>query len=269
MSKLHPRILIFDSGVGGLSIFAEVQRQVPAAELVFASDSAGFPYGIRSETDLTNRVEEVISALINEVKPDIVIIACNSASTVVLPIIRSRFETPFVGVVPAIKPAVALSHNRSIGLIATPATVSRAYTKQLIEEFAQGCKVEMLGSSELVYLAEEKLRGKPISVEKIAEIIAPLFAATVEQPLDTIVLACTHFPLLREELELAAPRQVQWIDSAEAIARRTQSLLGNHQGSSDLTRPHRAIFTGLAPVEAALEESLTDMGIVHISNMDI
>jgi glutamate racemase len=268
MLKSHSRILVFDSGVGGLSVFEEVQRQLPDVELVFASDSDGFPYGIRSEPDLIARVDLVLSKLISAVEPDIAIIACNSASTVVLPVIRSKFEIPFIGVVPAIKPAAALSISRSIGLIATPATISRPYTRQLIDEFASGCSVEMLGSSELVYLAEQKLRGKPAPVAKVAEIIAPLFADSTGPLLDTIVLACTHFPLLKEELEKAAPRKVQWIDSADAIARRAQSLLGSVDKTAN-TLNHRAIFTGQAELEDKLSATLKKLGVGQISNMDI
>ena len=268
MPKSHSRILIFDSGVGGLSVFEEVQRQLPDVELVFASDSAGFPYGIRSEPDLIARVDLVLSRLISEIEPDIAIIACNSASTVVLPVIRSKFEIPFIGVVPAIKPAAARSTSRSIGLIATPATVSRSYTRQLIDEFASGCNVEMVGSSELVYLAEQKLRGKAVPVAKVAEIIAPLFADSTEPLLDTIVLACTHFPLLKDELEKAAPRKVHWIDSAGAIARRAQSLLGDVQKRAN-TLDNRAIFTGQAQLEDNLAATLKKLGISQISNMDI
>lgn len=264
----HQRILIFDSGVGGLSIFEEVQRQIPGVELVFASDTAGFPYGIRSEPDLITRVDDVLGKLISAVAPDLAIIACNSASTVVLPIIRPKFETPFIGVVPAIKPAAAQSANRSIGLIATPATVSRPYTRQLISEFAKDCRVELLGSSELVYLAEQKLRGAAVPVEKIAEIISPLFADHINPEVDTIVLACTHFPLLRAELEEAVPRKVRWVDSAEAIARRAQSLLGV-PGPSASEMHHRAIFTGLTQLDETLANTLKNLGIDQISNMDI
>lgn len=268
MSNSRPRIIIFDSGVGGLSIFKEVQRQLPGCDIVFASDSAGFPYGIRSETDLISRVEKVIDRLVIEIKPNIVIVACNSASTVVLPLIRSQFDTPFIGVVPAVKPAAAQSRSRSIGLLATPATVSRDYTTKLIEDFAKDCQVKMLGSSELVYLAEAKLRGETVPVNQVAEIIAPLFNSDPPE-LDTIVLACTHFPLLLEELKLAVPHPVQWIDSSEAIARRALSLLGEQPKMEGYTPQHRAIFTGNAEVGPSLTRALTNLGIDRIENMDI
>ena len=269
MSSVNPRILVFDSGVGGLSVFAEIGRQLPGCELIFVSDSAGFPYGIRNETDLIARVEKVMAKLIDTLHPDVVVIACNSASTVVLPVIRARFSTPFVGVVPAIKPAAAYSRSRSIGLLATPATVSRPYTQKLIEDFAGGCKVISLGSSELVYMAEAKLRGKPVAIDQIVSIIASFFDTQHQPEVDTIVLACTHFPLLQEELIQAAPREVMWIDSSAAIARRVQSLLGEQLTANPHQSPHRAIFTGLTSIDPALQTSLARLSIFDIENMDI
>lgn len=250
-------------------MFVEVKRQIANAELIFASDVAGFPYGIRSEADLIGRVDKVLSTLIEIVAPDLAIIACNSASTVVLPVIRSKFDLPFIGVVPAVKPAAERSVSRSIGLIATPATVSRPYTRQLIDEFAKGCEVQMLGSSELVYLAEKKLRGEPVDINRVAEIISPLFSSTHGDTMDTVVLACTHFPLLRDELEKAAPRQVQWIDSADAIARRAISLLGNDSEQHEPESDHQAIFTGSSEINPTLIQTLQSMGISRILNMDV
>ena len=215
-------MLIFDSGVGGLSILQEIRRKLPGCELVYACDNGAFPYGTKPEHVLVSRVEKVLKALLPRVEPDIVVIACNTASTVALPKIRAHFTRPVVGVVPAIKPAAAFSQSRVIGLLGTPGTVSRAYTQQLITEFAGDCRVVRVGSGELVQLAEDKLRGKDVSPEKIRDIISPI---VMETELDTVVLACTHFPLLLPELIHAAPRPLHWIDSGEAIARRVQSLL--------------------------------------------
>lgn len=220
------RVLVFDSGVGGLSILTEIRQYIPGCELVYACDNAAFPYGTKGEEELVKRVDLVLKALIAQIDPDIVVVACNTASTVALPHIRNHFHKPVVGVVPAIKPAARLSQSRVIGLLATPATVSRPYTQQLIDEFAPDCTIIRVGSTELVQLAEQKLRGLAPDPEKLREIIAPLFA---NPHTDTLILACTHFPLLRAELEAAAPRAIQWVDSGAAIARRVKSLLeGNH-----------------------------------------
>lgn len=225
-SKARARVLVFDSGVGGLSILSEIRQHIPGCELVYACDNAAFPYGTKDEAELVERVDAVLKALIAQIDPDIVVVACNTASTVALPHIRNHFHKPVVGVVPAIKPAAQLSQSRVIGLLATPGTVSRPYTQQLIDEFAPDCTIIRVGSTELVQLAEQKLRGQSPDPEKLREILAPIFT---NPRTDTLVLACTHFPLLRDELEAAAPRAIQWVDSGAAIARRVKSLLeGDH-----------------------------------------
>lgn len=224
-------VLVFDSGVGGLSILADIATALPAQPLVFACDNAFFPYGTKTETELVERVDAVLHALIENLRPQLVVVACNTASTVALPRLRSRFNVPIVGVVPAIKPAAQLSRNRIIGLLATPATVQRPYTDALIREFASDCTVIKVGSRELVQLAEDKLRGARIAPAQLQPILAPFFADPLQQ-VDTIVLGCTHFPLLREELAAAAPVAVQWLDSGAAIARRVASLLPPASGSA-------------------------------------
>lgn len=221
----HPKILVFDSGVGGLSILGEVRQRLPHCNYVYACDNAAFPYGTKSEDELIARVDAVLKALIARIEPDIVVIACNTASTVALPKIRAHFSKPVVGVVPAIKPAAQLSHSKVIGLLATPGTVNRPYTQRLIDDFAPHCTVIRVGSTELVTIAEEKLRGVRPDIDRLKSILAPIFA---DPRTDTLVLACTHFPLLLAELQQAAPRPLQWVDSAEAIARRVASFTGEH-----------------------------------------
>ncbi len=213
-----PTILVFDSGVGGLSVLEETRRRLPHCRYHYACDNAAFPYGDKSEDELVARVDAVLRALIARIHPDIVVIACNTASTVALPRIRSHFDKPVVGVVPAIKPAAQLSRSRVIGLVATPGTPtpSGLWT-------AGDCEIVRVGSTRLVHIAEAKLRGETPDPAELAEILAPVF----DHPrLDTVVLACTHFPLLRDELIQAAPRELQWVDSGEAIARRVASFTG-------------------------------------------
>ena len=224
----HPvaPVLIFDSGVGGLSVLNAIAETLPGLPLVFACDNGFFPYGTKTETELVERVDAVLHTLIAEIRPQLLVIACNTASTVALPRLRSRFALPIVGVVPAIKPAAQRSRNKIIGLLATPATVQRPYTDRLIQEFAADCTVIKVGSRELVQLAEDKLRGKAVDAGQLTPILAPFFANPAQSP-DTIVLGCTHFPLLRDELAAASPATVQWVDSGSAIARRVAELLGD------------------------------------------
>jgi len=254
-----PRILLFDSGVGALSLLAELRAALPAAQFIYASDNAAYPYGTRSETVVTERVATVLEALHAQFAPDLIVVGCNTASTVALPRLRTRLTMPVVGVVPAIKPAAALTRTGCMALLATPATVCRSYTQQLIDEFAGGCEVVRLGSSELVELAECKLRGAVIEPGQIARILAPLHTPPRGTRIDTIVLGCTHFPLLADELRIAFGRPVHWVDSAAAIARRAASLLtGDHHSNAGHTGDRRtdlAVFTkqpepGLLPALA-------------------
>lgn len=217
-------ILVFDSGVGGLSVLDAVRAALPHETYRYACDNAAFPYGPKPGAELVARVDAVLSALIAQLHPKMVIVACNTASTVALPLLREKFTMPIIGVVPAIKPAAQISEGKVIGLLATPGTVTRRYTDDLIREFASDCDVIRVGSRELVVLAEAKLRGEAIDPAALREIMAPFFQEQDRQA-DTIVLGCTHFPLLLAELRQAAPQVKHWIDSGEAIARRATSLL--------------------------------------------
>lgn len=262
--KPYSRILVFDSGVGGLSVLKEISRHSPNAELVFASDNAAFPYGILSEEHLMERVIKVVGRLIEKTNPSIAVIACNSASTLVLEELRHRFDIPFVGVVPAIKPAAKQSKSKVIGLLATPGTIERSYTDALIADFASDCTLVRVGSSELVQMAEQKLRGIAPDKAMLKEIVAPF---SEQQDLDVIVLACTHFPLLIEELEPLLPAKVHWIDSGEAIARRVESLLNSNSNLLNFNRSeetqlhHQALMTTEDDSLEALNQQAKSFGL--------
>ncbi len=226
-----PTILIFDSGLGGLTVFREVARARPDARFIYAADDAVFPYGRIPEADLIARVIAVMADLIAVHRPDLVVIACNTASTLVLPALRQRFGVPFVGTVPAIKPACAASQTKRVSVLGTQATVAREYTHALIRDFAQGCDVALVGSGRLATLAEDKLAGNPLDHAAIRAEIAPCFVADGPERTDTIVLACTHYPLLLDEFEQLSPWAVRWIDPAPAIARRVVELVGTTNGN--------------------------------------
>lgn len=229
MAATHPakqhRALIFDSGVGGLSIVDQVRQTLPNVAITYVADHAGFPYGTKSENWIIERVPPLLEVLAAAHLPDIITIACNSASTLVLPHLRARLAIPIVGTVPAIKPAAAISTSKTMGLLATPGTIARDYTDDLITDFAPDCTILRLGTHELVRLAERKLTGASVSIDEVAQAIAPLFDMDTKQKMDTVILACTHFPLLKHELRRASPRPVQWIDSGNAIARRMGEVL--------------------------------------------
>lgn len=269
-----PRILVFDSGVGGLSIMREIQARIPTATIIYASDNAAFPYGTKTEEALIVRVTQVIQMLATQYHIDIMVIACNTASTLTLPHLRGQFPQPIVGVVPAIKPAARLTKTGVIGLLATPATVARPYTHDLIREHAPNCKVVSVGSSELVHIAEQKLRGQDISTKNIAAITQAFLADNTEQPLDVLVLACTHFPLLRQEIADSLPEGIQLIDSGEAIARRVEFLLQqqvpsyvdpHNQSHQVQGKPaHIALFTQATQDVKQLKPALAQFGIDQI-----
>lgn len=220
-----PHALIFDSGVGGLTIAAEIRAAHPHVALSFLADDAFRPYGEKTESQLSARLPGLLRPICDMLNPDLVVIACNTASTTALPTIRAALNCPVVGVVPAIKPAAALSQTRSIAVLGTPGTVRRTYVDDLIAAHAADCHVELVGSSALVEQAERKLSGREVDMAVIRRETAPLFDGLQGETVDAIVLACTHFPLLRDELEAAAPRVVAWIDSGEAVARRVGNLL--------------------------------------------
>lgn len=230
-----PTILVFDSGLGGLTVLREVVAARPDAHYVYVADDAFFPYGHHSEDEIIARVVPLMGELIGTHDPDLVVIACNTASTLVLSHLRAAYSVPFVGTVPAIKPACARSKTRRVSVLGTKGTVKREYTKALIRDFAQGCEVTLVGSPELASLAERELRGQAISDGDILAELTPCFvgdAAGAGARTDTIVLACTHYPLLLARLERLAPWPVEWIDPAPAIARRVSDLLGPYGGGS-------------------------------------
>ncbi|CAO95190.1 glutamate racemase [Erwinia tasmaniensis] len=222
---LRPTVLIFDSGVGGLSVYNEIRTLLPDLHYLYAFDNVAFPYGEKSEAFIVERVLDIVTAVTGLYPLALVVIACNSASTVTLPALRARFAFPVVGVVPAIKPAARLTRNGIVGLLATRGTVKRPYTHELVARFAGECKTEMLGSGELVDIAEAKLHGQPVAIEEVRRILQPWLR--MAEPPDTVVLGCTHFPLISEELQQVLPQGTRLIDSGAAIARRTVWLLEN------------------------------------------
>jgi glutamate racemase len=247
---LPPTILVFDSGLGGLTVLREIVRARPDAHYVYVADDMFFPYGRHSEEEIIARVVPLVGELIAAHRPDLVVIACNTMSVSVMAPLRAAYSVPFVGTVPAIKPACAASKTRRVSVLGTKATVKREYTQGLIRDHGQGCEVTLVGSAELASLAEAALSGVEVSDREIYTELAPCFVANGQDRsarTDTIVLACTHYPLLMDRLLRLAPWKVDWIDPAPAIARRVADLLappGNavdHAGAEMIftsKRPH-------------------------------
>jgi glutamate racemase len=255
-----PGILIFDSGVGGLTVFREIARARPDARLVYAADDALFPYGKVPEDRLIERVVALTGELIEAHSPDLVVIACNTASVQVLPALRAQFGLPFVGTVPAIKPACAASQTKRVSVLGTEATVAREYTHALIRNFGQGCDLTLVGSARLAAFAEAALSGAPVDDDDIRAEIAPCFVEDGAERTDTIVLACTHYPLLLDRFERLAPWPVRWIDPAPAIARRVVELVGPATGARASAQA-RAVFTSGRKPSADLAAALANFGL--------
>jgi glutamate racemase len=232
MMPSRQTILVFDTGLGGLTVLREVVRARPDARYVYVADDEYFPYGHRSEEEIIARVVPLFGELIRTHSPDLVVIACNTASTLVLSHLRAAYDVPFVGTVPAIKPACAGSTSRRVSVLGTRGTVRREYTQKLIRDFSAGCEVTLVGSAELASLAEAALRGSEVSDAVLHAEIAPCFVEDGTARTDTIVLACTHYPLLLDRLVRLAPWPVDWIDPAPAIARRVVDLLGPARGDA-------------------------------------
>lgn len=225
------RVLVFDSGMGGLTVAREIEALAPDVIVDYAADSGFFPYGDKSDGALRARLPMVAKALVEAARPDVFVIACNTASTLALEAVRDVLSIPVVGTVPAVKPAAAQSQTGIIGLLATPGTIKRAYTAKLIEDFASTAQVILHGSIDLVHLAEKQAAGGAVSLDAFRRALAPLFEAPGGDRIDTIVLACTHFPLIRGELAAVVPHPVTFIDSGEAIARQTLRVLGDERQS--------------------------------------
>ncbi len=255
-----PTVLVFDSGVGSLSIGGEIHRRLPHLNLIYAMDSGGFPYGEWEEAALSAHICATITALVEQTRPDLLVVACNSASTTVLPALRARLTLPVVGVVPAIKPAAALSRSRVIGLLATPGTVRRQYTAQLIKDFAADCCVISVGSSALAPAIEQQFWEGTDHPELYQTLAAEFAHHPRSAEMDTLVLACTHFPLVAVQLREYFPG-VHLVDSGEAIARRVESLLDPTLPAAGPPGDQRVIVLGERKVSAHFLEELAAQGI--------
>lgn len=266
VATAKPTALVFDSGVGGLSVYQEIRSLLPDLHYIYAFDNQGFPYGEKDEAFIIERVVKTV-AEVQKLHPlSIVIIACNTASTITLPALRERFSFPIVGVVPAIKPAAKLTRNGVVGLLATKATVQRSYTHDLIARFATDCDIKMLGSSELVVLAEAKLHGEVIGHAVLKKILRPWLS--MAEPPDTVVLGCTHFPLLREELAAVLPDGTRLVDSGAAIARRVAWLIANQENTLS-TEDDVAYATKTNSDTEALLPVLHRMGFSELRELSI
>jgi glutamate racemase len=253
-------VLIFDSGLGGLSVLRELRPRMPGRRMIYMADDAAFPYGAWAEAELTAHIRALFHRLLAEWRPRLVLIACNTASTLVLGQLRADHPAlPFVGTVPAIKPAAERTASGLISVLATPGTVRRAYTAELIRSHAAHADVRLVGSARLAGIAEAALRGQAVSDADILDEIRPCFVEEGVRRTDIVVLACTHYPFLANRFRKLAPWPVDWLDPAEAIAVRAASLL---TGEAPQGEPERdlALFTG-GPPDGATRNLIRGFGL--------
>ena len=223
-------ILVFDSGIGGLTVLREARVLMPDRRFVYVADDAAFPYGAWEEGALRSHVLAVFARLFEQHDPELSIIACNTASTLVIDDLRSAFPGHrFVGTVPAVKPAAERTRSGLVSVLATPGTVKRQYTRDLIRQWATRCHVRLVGSENLAALAETYMREGYVDEDAVRAEIQPCFVEQDGRRTDIVVLACTHYPFLVNRMRKTAPWPVDWIDPAEAIARRALSLLEKQQ----------------------------------------
>ncbi len=256
-------ILFFDSGIGGLSVLGPTLQLLPNAPVVYCADSAGFPYGKKSDAELASRVPALLGRLVERYHPRLAVIACNTASTIALDHVRTALDLPVVGTVPAIKPAAEVSKSRIIGVLGTEATVRQPYVDDLAARFAPDCTIIRYGSPELVELAESKLAGGDVALEEVRAASEPMFDGAGGEGIDTVVLACTHFPLLRDELRAAFP-EVMFVDGSAGIARRVAHLT-HDQPWPAYPSPGLMLFTG--PSRHPTPGSLQGYGIGEVKTL--
>tara|TARA_R110000868_G_C10902624_1_gene764422 strand:- start:240 stop:1043 length:804 start_codon:yes stop_codon:yes gene_type:complete len=256
-------VLFFDSGVGGLSILAPAHALLPTMPVVYAADSAGFPYGTKSEAEIAARVPALLGRLVERYRPRLVVIACNTASTIALSVVRAALDVPVVGTVPAIKPAAEQSIERVIGVLGTDATVRQPYVDRLAAEHGADCTVLRHGSAALVALAEAKLRGETLDPAVARDALAGLLDQPGGERMDVVVLACTHFPLLLDELRAASPRELAFVDGGPGIARRI-AYLTQGQAWPDAQPDGVAVFTRVDADTDALRPALLSYGLTRI-----
>ncbi len=263
------RVLVFDSGVGGLSIVRSLQNQVPDLVIDYAADAGFFPYGLKSDAQLQARLPTLCEALVREAKPDVLVIACNTASTLALEAVRAKVDIPVVGTVPAIKPAAEQTKTGVIGVLATPGTTRRKYLDDLERDFASKIKVLRHGSAGLVELAERYVRGEDLDQSLFEKAVHPLFQQAYGDQIDIVVLACTHFPLIKKRIELACPKHVSTlIDTGEAIARQVKTLL-NLENNVINSPVGRVLLTGGRATKEAYFPVLEKFGYSKVDIVDL
>lgn len=262
---MKPTILLYDSGMGGLTIYEAIRQLIPHARYLYCFDNACFPYSEKSEAVLIEQAVKIVQNIAQNYPLDLVVVACNTASTVVLPALRATFDFPIVGTVPAIKPAAQLSQSKTIGLLATKGTVTRPYVDELIRKYAADCVVEKIGTTELVEIVEEKQRTGKVDMARLQTVIA---SWQTHPTLDTVILGCTHFPLVKSELQVLLPNVKFFVDPNNGIAHRVQDLLGDLAHAVPFITEHHAFCTQMPHDFAEKQREMQQWGFTTLSVLE-
>lgn len=265
MPESNSPILLFDSGVGGLTVLAALREVLPEAPVLYFADTAGLPYGTKTEAEIAARVAGLLGRLSERYQPRLACIACNTASTIALGMVRDVLNIPIVGTVPAIKPAAAITETGTIGLLGTSATIRQSYVDNLEAEFAADKRLLRHAAPGLVRAAEAKLHGQPIETNAVRDAVAGLRNQAGSDQIDTLVLACTHFPLLKDELAAEFGPDVKLIDGSRGIARRIKHLTEGQ--SFQRAEPDVMLVNSPVKAEAALLAAIAPYGLTHISQL--
>lgn len=259
-------VLVLDSGIGGMTVVGAIRAVCPDVRITYIADDAWFPYGRLPPAMLTDRIRALVAEARRRVRVDAVVVACNTATTVAMAVLRAGFPLPFVGVVPPVKTAAALSRSRTIALLATEGTARSPYVEGLIAAFAPDCRVLRVGCPTLAALAEDKARGRRVDMDRLRVDLAPLDAAEAAA-VDVVVLGCTHYPLLREELAASFRPDVTWLDPAVPVARRLAQVLAERPAvpEGEPLPVETAFFTADRPPDAALRPFLQAAGFAAVA----
>jgi glutamate racemase len=259
-----PHLLVFDSGIGGLGVVEQLRRVQPGARLTYVADNGFYPYGEKADEVLIERILAVIGAGVAALRPDAVVIACNTASTIALGALRARFALPVIGCVPPIKPAAAASRRGHIGLLATAATTRRPYLQELVDKFAGGCAVHSLGKPILADMAELKLRGVPVDMAALDAAVGPLFEKA--PAIDAVAIGCTHYTFLLPELGALYPG-IAWFDPAPAVARQAEKMTAGMQVADG--GANMFLTTALMPDEGLMTALVAAYGFGGVGRLDL
>lgn len=265
MHSQHP-IGVFDSGIGGTSIWKEVVTLLPKESTIYLADSSHAPYGNKTKEEIIALCIKNTEKLI-DLGAKIVVVACNTATTNAISYLRQHYPVPFIGIEPAIKPAALQSTRKSVGILATKGTLNSALFHTTSEKYAQNIKVVEIIGEGLVPLIEQGNLENPALINLLEKYLAPMITAQI----DYLVLGCSHYPYLTPLLKKILPKHVTIIDSGEAVARQTEHILNTHLLLAPQTNVpnHKLITNGDPQVLEYFIESFRTSGIINPNNLTI